>query len=184
MLIDQGSELTFISENLVQRYKLKRKAASVPLREVGGTSIGRTKGIVSIYLLSKYDPSLSCSLDAYVLPRLMTELPQNDTNSQLWPHVKGLQLADPKFYQSGLIHIILGADAYGAIIMPGLARGDTSSPIAQQTIIGWVLSGQILSDRSLSSSKIYHCSPDYELQELLTRFWKQEEYSTAIESSS
>lgn len=62
--------------------------------------------------------------------------------------------------------------------MPGLARGDASSPVTQQTIFGWVLSGPVHADQFTSSPQVHHCSPNQEI-ELLTRFWKQEETPTA-----
>lgn len=175
LLIDQGSELSFISENLVQRLKLKRSAASIPLLGIGGTHSGHTKGVVSFRLQSIHDPASSYAMSAFVLSRLTTKLPSFDANCSSWPHIDGLQLADPDFSRSGPIHLILGADNYGAIIMPGLIRGNLSSPTAQQTIFGWVLSGPISPHEISSPTQGYHCTPDYELQESLERFWTQEE---------
>lgn len=148
LLIDQGSELSFISEELVQRAQLKRTAASIPLLDVGDTYSDRTRGIVSINLQSIHDTSASCIIDAYVLPRLTTKLPPYDAVYHSWTHITGLQLADPDYACSGLIHIIIGSDNYGSDL-PGLIRGETSTPIAQQTIFGWVLSGTILFNKTL-----------------------------------
>lgn len=179
LLIDQGSELSFISEELVQRAQLKRTAATIPLLGIGGTYSGRTRGIVSIHLHSIHDTTTSCIIDAYVLPRLTTKLPPYDTVSHTWPHITGLQLADPDFACSGLIHIIIGSDNYGSVILPGLIRGEALTPIAQQTIFGWVLSGTISTDEIVSPAPAHHCILDHELQELIARFWTQEELPAA-----
>ncbi|KMQ88503.1 pao retrotransposon peptidase superfamily [Lasius niger] len=175
LLIDQGSELSFISEDLVQSAQLKRTAASIPLLGIGGTYSGRTKGLVSIRLHSIHDANFNCAINAYVLPRLTAKLPPYDATSRSWPHITGLQLADPDFACSGLINIIVGSDNYGSVILPGLAQGGTSSPVAQQTIFGWVLSGTITTDEVTSSTQAYHCTLDRDLQELISRFWTQEE---------
>ncbi|XP_071576707.1 uncharacterized protein [Temnothorax nylanderi] len=53
--------------------------------------------------------------------------------------------------------------------------GDSSSPTAQQTIFGWVLCGPMSATETPVSAQAHHCSPDHELQDLLSRFWTQEE---------
>ncbi|XP_024884189.1 uncharacterized protein LOC112462564, partial [Temnothorax curvispinosus] len=52
--------------------------------------------------------------------------------------------------------------------------GDSSSPTAQQTIFGWVLCGPMSAAETPVSARAHHCSPDQELQDLLSRFWTQE----------
>ncbi|XP_024882335.1 uncharacterized protein LOC112461353 [Temnothorax curvispinosus] len=53
--------------------------------------------------------------------------------------------------------------------------GDSSSPTAQQTIFGWVLCGPMSAAETPVSAHAHHCSPDQELQDLLSRLWTQEE---------
>lgn len=175
LLIDQGSELSFISEEVVRLLKLHRNAASIPLVGIGGTYSGRTRGTVSIQLQSIYDSEAICTIHAFILQRLTTKLPPFDANCRPWPHISELQLADPDFFRSGPIHLILGSDNYGSIIMPGLIKGDPSSPTAQQTIFGWILSGPISDDEIESTAYGHHCAIDYNLQESIERFWTQEE---------
>lgn len=69
-LLDPGSELSFITEELVRRLRLTRKSATIPLLGIGGTYSGRTKGSVFITLHSIFDNSESHALLAYILPRL------------------------------------------------------------------------------------------------------------------
>lgn len=182
ILIDQGSELSFVSEKLVQRFKIERRTASIPLCGVGGTHSGFTKGIVSIELSSIHNSNSSCIINAYVLPRVTAKLPSFSVTTPFWPHIEGLQLADPGFARMGPIHIIIGSDYYGSVIMSGLKRGESSSPIAQQTLFGWVLSGPIAMEETVSPAQTYHCSSDYELQELITKFWSQEEIPAVMKS--
>ncbi|XP_067214144.1 uncharacterized protein [Linepithema humile] len=102
---------------------------------------------------------------------------------QVWPHLENLVLADPDFMSSGPIDIILGADVYPQIIEDGIAKGEATSPIAQRTSFGWVISGPANSNTSRSSSQGCHVSVDKELQDLLQRFWKLEEVSSVTSSS-
>ncbi|XP_029672391.1 uncharacterized protein LOC115241020 [Formica exsecta] len=175
MLIDQETELSFITENLVHRVQLYRSAASIPLLGIGGTYSSRTKGSVVIRLQSVHDTASSCQIRAFILLRLTTKLPPFNVSSPLWPYISGLQLADPDYSFIGPIDIIFGSDNYHVVIRPGLIPGDFSSPTAQQTIFGWVLCGLTLADKDPLSAQVYHCSPDFELQDLISRFWTQEE---------
>jgi len=136
LLIDQGSELSFITEDLVQRAQLTRSAASIPLLGISSTYSGRTKRSVSIQLQSIQDSTSYCQIRAFVLPRLTARLPSFSVSPPSWSHISGLQLADPNYSVSGPIQVIIGSDNYHAVIRPGLIPGDSSSPTAQQTIFG------------------------------------------------
>lgn len=148
ILIDQGSELSFIEEDLVRRAQLQRRAASIPLLGIGGMHSGRTRGIVSINLQSIHNPNSTCTIDTFILLRLTTKLPPYSPTTKSWPHITGLSLANLDFSNPDLINVIIGADNFGSIIKPGLIRGDISTPVAQQTIFGWILSGPISTNTS------------------------------------
>ncbi|XP_011884112.1 PREDICTED: uncharacterized protein LOC105571257, partial [Vollenhovia emeryi] len=137
--------------------------------------------MVTLRLKSLYEDTSECEVNAYILPKLTAKLPPFRMNKQIWPHVAGLQLADPDFSTPGHIDIIIGADNYGTIILPGLQLGEGSSPIAQRTIFGWVLSGPVSAETS-HSVQAHHCTADRNLQDLLARFWTQEEFPTSVTS--
>lgn len=184
MLIDPGSELSFITEELVRSLGLSRQSASIPLLGIGGVSSGRTKGVVTVQLHSVHTREISLSLRAFILPRLTIKLPSYPVASESWNHLRGLQLADPNFGHPEQIHIILGADSYCHIIKPDLIKGDSQSPVAQLTTFGWVVSGPVTDKTTDNSVESYHCSIDQELQDLLPKFWLQEEISRTTESLS
>lgn len=79
LLIDQGSELSFIKEEIVKRLNLVRSAASVPLVGIGGTYSGRTRGATSFQLQSIHDEACFRTINAFILPQLTTKLPSIDT---------------------------------------------------------------------------------------------------------
>lgn len=100
-----------------------------------------------------------------------------------WSHIAGLQLADPDFSYSGPVHIIIGSDNYGSMILPGLIRGDSSSLVAQQTIFEWVFSRPISTHDTSLPTPVYHFTLDQDSQEFITRFWTQEEIYISINST-
>ncbi|KAL0101902.1 hypothetical protein PUN28_018454 [Cardiocondyla obscurior] len=178
LLLDQGSEISFIEEKLVNDAKLIRKHALIQLVGIGGTRSGRTKGMITIQLKSIYDSSVNCQLNAYILPRLTMIIPAYKQKEENWPHLTNLKLADPDFTSPGNINIIIDADNFNSVIQPGIKKEDTLSPMAQLTIFGWVLSGPISTDVITSSIKGAHCYvTDLELKDLISKFWVQEKIS-------
>ncbi len=62
--------------------------------------------------------------------------------SKYW-YLKGLKLADSYPRQIPQIDILLGWDQWGQILRSGLKKRDASSPIATNSIFGWMLSGNV-----------------------------------------
>lgn len=176
-LIDQGSELSFISENLVQSLRLPRKPASISLIGVGGNQSAVTRGQVTVTLGSIHDSNIERSISACILPKLTSLLPSTSLPLSNWPHINGLELADPSFMKPGSVDLILGADVYVQIILSGLIKGPPLTPIAQSTIFGWTLSGPQGNNNYSKASSMYHCVSHEDVDRQLERFWLQEEVS-------
>jgi hypothetical protein len=114
MLIDPGSELTFVSRQLVKQLQISQRHASIPIIGIGGSHSERTRGSVSITLNSIHS-SQSINITAY-LTKLTSSLPSFAVAEHSWPHLQGLQLADPDFLTPCHIDMILGADSYRLLI--------------------------------------------------------------------
>ncbi|XP_051169415.1 uncharacterized protein LOC127286855 [Leptopilina boulardi] len=75
------------------------------------------------------------------------------------------------------IDLIIGADHYGQLLQPDIIKGTESSLTAQKTLFGWVILGPVKVS-SPQACQSYHLSVNHELndlQDLLTKFWVQEE---------
>lgn len=80
----------------------------------------------------------------YITPRVAKlergKTPTVSVSSALRESFAGLELADPTFFQSGAIALVLGPEVYAQIVssrvlsQPGL-------PTAQYTVFGWIISG-------------------------------------------
>ncbi|XP_024872888.1 uncharacterized protein LOC112455302 [Temnothorax curvispinosus] len=118
-LLDQGSEMTFISENLAQTLRARR---------------------------ADEDPTSLCP-----------------------------------------INIIIGADLYSDIILDGVRKGNPGLPLAQNSVLGWIISGPIDAssrddrsnpssvNRALPSISAHHLFNSPTLEAKLRRFWEVEE---------
>ncbi|XP_018392758.1 PREDICTED: uncharacterized protein LOC108771854 [Cyphomyrmex costatus] len=78
----------------------------------------------------------SVKVSAIVLPRLTLYASVSSTSVRDWPHLRGLELADPEFCASDSINILLGADVLAEIIGSGIKKRGPYKPITQQTDLG------------------------------------------------
>jgi len=109
---------------------------------------------------------------AFILPTLTSYAPARTLDLLAYPHLQNLQFADPDLFGDEQIDLLIGDDNYGSIILDGLRQGQSSNPIAQRTIFGWIVfepfHGDSLSTpRSLSS---LHCSISTSIAILLKQF--------------
>ncbi|XP_018400069.1 PREDICTED: uncharacterized protein LOC108777630 [Cyphomyrmex costatus] len=177
-LIDQGSEVSLISEALVQRLRLPRSRAAVSIFGIGGSQSGFSRGKVSLKLTSQVNGA-QVSAVAFILPRLSLYQGAPATSKSTWPHIKGLQLADPQFRANDPIELLLGAEVCSTILKEGLRKGDPQDPVAQCTLLGWILSGGCNEDSSVTPRRSLQCTVDFELAALVQRFWEQEKEPSA-----
>ena len=174
-LIDQGSEVSFVTEETVQALGLKKSFVNGIVSGVGEGQT-KTKSMVSVEVESLHKSDFSISVKAFVLKKLTSFLPSSDTVIPFWPMIQSLNLADPKYGSPGKIDMILGADVYGIIMSEGLLKHPSMrGPIAQNTQLGWILSGRVEGDESSVNRHVVSLHVT-QLQEdqLLKQFWEIE----------
>lgn len=120
-LVDSGSESCMVAESLAQRLRLPRTPASVAIYGIGGQYSGVARGRVSLTVASRTSGS-SFGISALVFPRLTIYSGTTDAASRSWTHLEGLELADPDYFRQDPVELLLGADAYAHIALPGLHR--------------------------------------------------------------
>ncbi|XP_025262213.1 uncharacterized protein LOC112637209 [Camponotus floridanus] len=146
-MLDQGSEVSIISEALVQRLRLPRSRSSVSIIGIGESRSGSTRGRVALSLSSMITGAKLKAV-AFVLPRLYQEL-------------------DP-------VELLLGAEVCSTILEVGLRKGSPQDPIAQKTALGWILSGGSSAAPFQGPRNSLQCTVDQELNQLVHSFWEQE----------
>ncbi|KAF9415130.1 hypothetical protein HW555_007164, partial [Spodoptera exigua] len=104
-LLDQGSQISLISENAVQRLGLQRRRYNASVSGIG-SGASQSKGLVSIDCQSIYG-DYNFTTEALVLSRVASNLPSVQFKKQSWPHLQHLQLADPEYNVSKPIDLLL-----------------------------------------------------------------------------
>lgn len=159
-LLDQGSQISLISENAAQLLGLKRQFYQAAVSGIGSTQ-KQSKGLVSLDCVSIYD-DYHFTTEALVVSRVINNLPNASFRKQTWPHLSHTRLADPEYNISKPIDLLLDASVYSDIIMSGLIKGPAQAPIAQQTKLGWILSGNV---------KTFACHVVVNDVDSISKFW-------------
>ncbi|XP_070139207.1 uncharacterized protein [Drosophila bipectinata] len=80
-----------------------------------------------------------------------------------------LQLADPNFARSGRIDVLVGVDLIPQLMLPEIRRGTHEEPIAQNTLLGWIVFGPVR--KSMTHSITVRCNTTT-LDHLVQRFFE------------
>ncbi|XP_046144711.1 uncharacterized protein LOC123988495 [Osmia bicornis bicornis] len=76
------------------------------------------------------------------------------------------------------IDIVIGADLFGQLLLDGVRKGSTSEPIAQNTHLGWILSGPTSTHPLPFFIDAHHATLLENLDADLRRFWEVENIPT------
>lgn len=178
-LLDQGSQASFVTEATVQLLGLKR----IPVNcSVSGLADGETrvKNMVSLIVESRHNSDCVLQINAFVLNSLTTLLPSEQVPRSEWLELEGLPLADPNYASPSKINVLLGAEVYGEILLEGLIK-HRSGPVAQNTLLGWILSGKVQGESTSAEKRFVNMHVQVKEDQLLKQFWEIENEPDCIQ---
>ncbi|XP_034938542.1 uncharacterized protein [Chelonus insularis] len=176
LLIDSGSELTFISSSVVKTRHLQRRPSVISVLGTGNEPAVQTRGVTTVTLRSAHTQE-QVTINAHILKCVTSTLPTRQIKEINWSALNSLQLADPDYSTPRPIDILIRVDCYGLIVKAGIKQFPQSSLIAQDSIFGWMLIGSPQPTRC-SSQRTHHAArvnSYQQVSDLLTKFWVQEE---------
>lgn len=176
-LIDQGSTGNLITNRLCQTLGLPLTDTYIPLTGPLDVKVGQVDHKTTFTIGSNHDKNFSLTILAYVVKTVTGLKPVNIVEANLWPHLNGLPLADPDYLTFSHIDLLLGSIAHGIIIQGGLIKGSIDEPIAQDTSLGWIISGAAnkIVDEEIQCNVMFE---DISLNKQLQAFWELEEIDT------
>lgn len=130
---------------MVQLLRLRKHSTQIQISSLNGTA--SAKGLITLQINSNTSNDNTIeSINAYIVPKLMSKLPVSTLNRNKWPHINKIRLADPQFNVPARIDMLLGAEFYAKIIRNGIKRNQ-DGPTAQKTSFGWIIFGAITSNQ-------------------------------------
>lgn len=178
ILIDSGSQRSFISLNCAQNLGLKMHFNPQALRGFGDSLIKGGDHQTRCILVPQNCLYPRLETNAVVVSNITDSMPTCPIPTYINEHFRRhYNLADNLFGKPGPVDFLLGADLFGRILT-GRCIDREGYPSALQTIFGWVIIGPIgspstLQDRSVSLIATYQ-QPDDPLNKTLEKFWEVE----------
>ncbi|XP_075150788.1 uncharacterized protein LOC142224895 [Haematobia irritans] len=174
-LIDPASEASFITENMQKLLGISTASAMSSISGVNQSVSITSRGICPLSIGSPKDESFVVEATALVLPKISGNLPSFQVSRNYMSRLPNLRLADPNLFDSRPVDLLLGADVYPKIILQGIRFGILGSLIAQQTVLGWLITGSIPTSNVTVFSTTVEFMEEDGLDKTLLRFWELED---------
>ncbi|XP_017461361.1 PREDICTED: uncharacterized protein LOC108354690 [Rhagoletis zephyria] len=142
---------------------------------MGGTVVQTSNRICSLVLVSS-DFTTKVTAQAIVLPQLTKILPRFQPTREQRGEWSPIQLADPICHSPSQIDLVIGSDLTPQIMLEGIEH-ISKNLLAQKTIFGWILSGQ-MPNKVVSFSTQVEQNSNQLLESQLRKFWEVEEVPT------
>lgn len=181
-LLDSASDVSFVSEDVVQRLGLSRYRSSLSVLGVGANKTAHPSHYADIRFSATTRPDELFHVRAFVLPRISSDTPVKSAKPIDPKLLNGLQLADPEYYRAQKIGLLLGAKIYGLLFRDGTYKVPGHPVMALNTVLGWVLSGALATPGPQASA--FCCQVVDNLDFTLRRFKETEEIPAPAQSLS
>lgn len=140
-LLDSGSQSNFITRSFCDKLKIEPKPMKTIISGING-NVSNSFGICDVQMRSLYSNSSYC-LQCLVVPTITSKLPISTISKKLISVPINVQLADTTFYESSTIELLIGADTFYELLLPGQIRLGKNLPILQNTTLGYIVSGKL-----------------------------------------
>lgn len=100
-------------------------------------------------------------------------MPVTKLDIQNWPELAELRLADSQFGTPSRVDLLLGAEVYAQIVKNGVTRNLPGELMAQNTELGWILSGRVQPDDK-SHNNVISLHIQNSVNDLIRSFWEIE----------
>lgn len=172
VLLDSGSMSSFISQDLSQKLAILQNPANVQIEGITKSTTQITASCdISIHSLNKgYTLKANC----LIIPRITSKLPARKISTENWVIPDNINLADPLFSHPEEVEILLGANYFWDVLLPGRVHLGPNMPILHNTKFGWILSGPLPFVTSRQESFFCKTATEQNINESLQRFWEIE----------
>ncbi|XP_062541560.1 uncharacterized protein LOC134209581 [Armigeres subalbatus] len=119
--------------------------------------------------------SYARSMEFLVLPKVTASLPTSTIQASGWDIPVDIELADPEFFRSRKIDLVLGIQAFFTFFPSGREiQLGKSLPVLTESVFGWIVTGEVTSD---SQAIRYSCNMAVsdDLEEIMARLRSCEE---------
>ena len=139
--VESSQPNSFISNSIISTVSSSRKIVT-------------TRTAVNFCVCPHNQEKFSSKIPALVIEKVTNMIPAKQVFSGNWPHISGLNLADPEFHTSANIDLILGVDACRQLFADKNILGTVGTAGAHFTLLRWVLMGSVFNKLSSNFSNV------------------------------
>ncbi|XP_011169928.2 uncharacterized protein LOC105202933 [Solenopsis invicta] len=172
-LLDSGSQSHFVTEEFIKKLGLKTKNDLIKVNGINKQASHALKS-VDLHVTSRFG-TFSMDMSYIILPNIVENLPTIESRVADWDIPKNIKLADPQFYRSSKIDILLGTEKFWELLCIGQIKLGKNKPIIQKTLLGWVVSGTVdISNSDRNGQTSCNLSTMEILNQTVQKFWEIE----------
>ncbi|XP_012152411.1 uncharacterized protein LOC105664082 [Megachile rotundata] len=181
ILLDSGSQANFITNAFCERVGLQLSPFEAEISLLG-SFVKLIKGKSEVQIRSNYN-NFQISIPCYSVKKITDDMPNFPIQKSAILVPSNITLADPKFYESRQIDMLVGAGIFWRLLCVGQQKAGPNVTW-QRTHFGWVLGGVLTwpKGNSLTTSRC-HLVTNNDLHQQLERFWKVEELGSEPNNS-
>ncbi|XP_032294251.2 uncharacterized protein [Drosophila virilis] len=183
-LLDSGSQLHIITSRLAHQLQLRKFKSTAIVSGIGDAAFASDGFSVNINVKSRVSEYSTC-IPALIAPSITDNQPGFTLDPASWNIPSNIQLADPEFFKSQQIDMLIGASLFFDLLCVGQIKLAAGLPILQKTRLGWVATGgashagksSFMAMRSMENPDLLvdsHLQPNTQIDELIRRFWELE----------
>ncbi|XP_041449657.1 uncharacterized protein LOC121404387 [Drosophila obscura] len=170
VLLDSGSELSYISERCIQALGLSRFPSRILVSGISSIKAETTRGCSTLDMQSRISEH-TMKVRAHVLSKITSTLARHDIDAAALRAFDGFDLADSEYQSLAPVDILLGSDYVWTVFTGQKMFDNHGNVIAISTIFGWVITS--ITTSNSSSTTTMHTAIDIDAS--LRRFWELED---------
>uniref|UniRef100_A0A0A9VSF7 Pro-Pol polyprotein n=1 Tax=Lygus hesperus TaxID=30085 RepID=A0A0A9VSF7_LYGHE len=177
LVVDTASHYSFMTYRCAHKLGLSTNKCSLNISGIG-QSLEGSKGYVNCVIRPRCKTTPLLNMKALLLRTITSHLPTVSLPHRFWVKYTNFPLADPTFFESKPIDVLLGADMFADIWLGAPVEIDQNSPKLFPSIFGHVVIGKFspgTKETSSGTSLIVNNVSDADINTTLRRFWEIEE---------
>ncbi|XP_055615150.1 uncharacterized protein LOC129761453 [Toxorhynchites rutilus septentrionalis] len=181
VLLDSGSQVNFITEQMADRLAIPKKSANISITGINALrTLARDK--VTVHFRSR-NSEYRNQIECLITPKVTGTIPTSKIDITHWKIPNGFALADPEFHLPAKVDLLVGAELFFELMKPGQLNLAENLPQLRETCLGWIVAGVV--DNS-SSGTLQHsnlASID-DIESRMHRFWEIEDVPNVSQYST
>jgi len=175
--LDSGSRSNFITEDLVCRLGLTTRSINIPIVGINH-SWSHAQEIVKVNVKSKHC-AFHTAIECLVLKRISDRSPNVQLDKTSFKIPQNLYLADPTFYRSTDIEILLGTQVFWNVLYVGQIKASPKHPLLQKTLFGGKCA-HLFNDTKAQQCSLFIGASTASLENAISKLWQVDQVNNSL----